>query len=84
MMFSSDDLKYIETEILYIVGDKACSYHQLSEASHTGQLEVNETKTDCHGLTKDISPQEISIYQRLENLWKIHPSVVHPKDLERL
>ena len=84
MMFSSDDLKYIESEALYIIGDKACSYLQLPETSHTGPLEADEIEANWHTLRKGISPQEISVYQRLENLWKVQPSVEHPKDLERL
>ena len=84
MMFSSDDLKYIETEMLYIIDDKTRSYRQLSETSHSELLETDKTVADWHGSIKGISHPEISIYQWLENLWKIQPSVVHPQDLKRL
>ena len=80
MMFSSDDLGYIESEMLNVISDRAVNPRQSFELSNIRQFDtVDMTPADFSDLLKVIEPQWITMVRKLENSWKIEPRE-HPQE----
>ena len=70
MMFSSDDLRYIETEMLHAIFADSESVN-LADPASAHYFETIETPTELYRSVKRDESQRMHRLQRLERLWEI-------------
>lgn len=71
MMYSSSDLKYIESEMLHSIStDAASSRWEASEPSNYAFLDTIETPTDCYRWVKHAESQRSHTLRQLERIWQ--------------
>jgi hypothetical protein len=79
MMYSSSDLKYIESDMLDMISaDTTSSPSEPLEASHHSFWDAIETATDFYAWVKHDESRRQHTLKRLESLWK-HGSEDSPR-----
>ena len=69
MMFSSADLKHIESEMLCAISTNSTPRDSV-EPSNTALFDAIETPTDFYAWTRDNESQRLQTLRQLERLWQ--------------
>ena len=77
MMFSTDDIKYIEADIFNAISDKVYLPHSFADLNHMASREREDSSTRLNSYTS--FPEGMHIIQRLEHLWAME-TIDHPQD----
>lgn len=69
MMFASDDLQYIESEMINVIHDKAAAAWSLSELFDMDSADMTDTLAEYSELKSE--SQWMDVLKELEYLWTI-------------
>lgn len=84
MMYSSSDLKYIESEMLHVIlSDTESSCDHPLESSDSIVFNAVETPTDCYRWVKDTEAKRLYTVNQLERLWHSDPEDSSKKGYKR-
>ena len=74
MMFSSGDLKHIESDMLQVIFSESNSAaRNLSEPSSSYFFDTIETPTELYRWVQNTESQRLHQLRQLERLWQIEP-----------